>query len=104
MKFLAGIFAAFLLATPALAGPLDGEWSGTSARGWAAAVTVASGSVSDFTWHGKTFANVITKASEGGAMLTFTFPKGSAVLKHTAAGADLTIREGGITLVHMIAQ
>ena len=37
-------------------------------------------------------------------MLTFAFPKGSAVLKHTAAGADLTIREGGITLVHMIAQ
>ena len=67
------------LAMPVRAAPLDGSWSGNSAGGEAADITVDGGSVSDFTWRGKTFDTVTSKASEGGTRLEFTYPKGSGV-------------------------
>lgn len=95
--------ALFLAIAPACAAPLDGTWGGTSAGGVAAEVTVKSGKASDITWHGKTIDVTVSRPSQNGVRLDFVFPKGSARLRLTAAGADLTIRltGRGSTLVHV---
>lgn len=104
MKALASsAFTLFLAIAPACAAPLDGIWSGTSAGGVAAEVTVKAGKASDITWHGKTSDVTVSRSSQNGVQLDFAFPKGSARLRLTAAGADLTIRRtgSGSTLVHV---
>ena len=96
-----------LLATPALAAsPLEDTWDGTSAGGVTAQVVVEDGYTTSFTWHGKTYEPKTSKLTEGGNRVTFTFSNGSATMKHTAAGADLTVKENGQgeALVHMTGQ
>ena len=76
MKALAlSAFALFLASAPACAAPLDGTWSGTSAGGVAAELTVKSGKASDITWHGKTSDVTVSRPSQNGVRLDFVFPK-----------------------------
>ena len=107
MHLLRTTILAFLFTlTPALAGQLDGTWSGTGPGGAAVSLVVEDGAASNITFRGK-YADVAnSKASNGGARLEFTFPKGSGVLKRTAAGADLTVKitGSGTTQIHVTSE
>ena len=104
--FLTTTLALLLTLTPALAAQLDGTWSGTGPGGAEVELLVEDGAASHITFRGK-YADVInSKASNGGARLEFTFPKGSGVLKRSAAGADLTVKitGSGTTQIHVTSE
>ncbi len=107
MTLLRTTILAFLLTlAPALAGQLDGKWSGTGPGGAEVELLVKDGAASNITFRGKYADVIISKASNGGARLAFSFPKGSGVLKRSAAGAELTVKitGSGTTQIHVTSE
>jgi hypothetical protein len=86
----AGLF--LLLATPTLAGPLEGSWGGADTQGRTAQITVVGDEIVGFFWIHDYQDTTGAHFSQGGAELQFAFDGGEADVTRAGAAAKVTVR------------
>ena len=90
-----------LLATPALAGPLEGSWGGADPQGRTAQIIVVNDDIVGFYWIDDYHDTRGAHFSKGGAEVQFAFDGGEADVTRVGAGAKVTVRtkSGQVTTI-----